>query len=505
MIWANQSIDIFKLIPVMQSIRPDRRSTGEDPLAYSGTLLPPPLSGQSSSISDARDDAEYAYYFEITLISGSCAVGFEVDGGKASVDVQADRSRPHSIALHSNGDLWIAGALHWRWTQPFQPGEVVGAGVRWRGNATPRDAQYFFTRNSDPVGEATLLDGADLLAADASADLIPFVGIPATAATTLRTNFWLKPGQPPFRHNGVRLLSGLLADPAEGAIDGGQEPRGRAPRRRRTVEAHPYLQRHGSLAVSAKDHCRREGPPESCEQGGPSKQPPPSSPTDTSAPDAPCRFPGPGAMLDPLTDSKPSAHKFPGHSPLSVSAKDNGRHTELQEPWQSREQGGQSKRPSLSIPSGISAPGNSFQSPGPSAMTDPLIDTVLTAKVFTRVVHAEVFDLGDIKDLARELRGATSASDAHHDALVPMADLCRSNLERLNETLQRATEKAESVHDLGELLIAHEMVTDAIDAAEQRIAEMGRSARAEGDVVSLLCHLRSQKQKRHDAAWGLLR
>jgi hypothetical protein len=121
-----------------------------------------------------------------------------------------------------------------------------------------------------------------------------------------------------------------------------------------------------------------------------------------------------------------------------------------------------------------------------------------------------MLDLNDIKELARELRSATSASDAHQGALSQLVDVCRSNLDQLNETVQSATmgEDSENEYDLAELLTVHEMVTDSIEAAEKKRTDMesnSNSSHDRRDIYSLLCHLRGQKQKRYDAVWGLLR
>ena len=115
-----------------------------------------------------------------------------------------------------------------------------------------------------------------------------------------------------------------------------------------------------------------------------------------------------------------------------------------------------------------------------------------------------------MKELARELRNATSASDAHHGALSSLIDVSRSNLSQLNETIQLATMGTDFAgHDLGELLNAQELVREAIEAAEKKWTEMESNGQSshhdERDIFSLLCHLRSHKQKRYDAAWGLLR
>ena len=116
--------------------------------------------------------------------------------------------------------------------------------------------------------------------------------------------------------------------------------------------------------------------------------------------------------------------------------------------------------------------------------------------------------MNDIKELARELRNATSAEDPQNvGVLSQLVDLCRSNTQQLNETVQQAIMGVDCGYELGELLTVHEMVTDATQAAEKKKTEMenGISAWARHDIFSMLCHLRGQRQKRYDAVWGLLR
>ena len=116
----------------------------------------------------------------------------------------------------------------------------------------------------------------------------------------------------------------------------------------------------------------------------------------------------------------------------------------------------------------------------------------------------KALDLNDIKDMARELRSATFSSDVHHGAVSQLSDVCKTNLEQLNATIQRATGE-DSAHELGELIVVHDLVTDAIEAAESNRNEaVSVSSYSEDrDVMALLCRLRTKQ--RHKAVWGLLR
>ena len=78
-------------------------------------------------------------------------------------------------------------------------------------------------------------------------------------------------------------------------------------------------------------------------------------------------------------------------------------------------------------------------------------------------------------------------------------------MEELNATIQRATTGEDSVHELGELIAVHDLVTDAIEAAESKKNETVSVASysEDRDVMALLCRLRTKQ--RHKAVWGLLR
>lgn len=117
----------------------------------------------------------------------------------------------------------------------------------------------------------------------------------------------------------------------------------------------------------------------------------------------------------------------------------------------------------------------------------------------------KALDLNDIKDMARELRSATFSSDVHHGAVSQLSDVCKTNLEQLNTTIQRATTGEDSAHELGELIVVHDLVTDAIEAAESTRNETVSvtSYSEDRDVMALLCRLRTKQ--RHKAVWGLLR
>ena len=158
----------------------------------------------------------------------------------------------------------------------------------------------------------------------------------------------------------------------------------------------------------------------------------------------------------------------------------------------------------------VGSPKQSELPPLPKSTRKPAKDAIIPVETIAEakppVNDKEISRVGfsEIKDLARELRSATGASDAHRGTLRTLVDLCRSNLKQLTDTAQ----KEGGQYDLGELVNVHELAMDAIQAAEKKMEALKSNetnSKAECDVFSLLCHLRSKKQKRHDAAWGLLR
>ncbi|KAL7533545.1 hypothetical protein ACHAXR_008988, partial [Thalassiosira sp. AJA248-18] len=185
MIRANRSITISKLIPIVNSTRPERQLDGNS--AHS-TLAPPELLRQSSSIGSARtgSDLEYVYYFEVFIISGvSFSVGFVTAGGTVSSGSHSNNGgpgvEPEYVGLHVNGDLWIAGVCLSNWTQPFRTGDTVGCGFLVGSNAN-----FFFTRNGEEIDSGT----TNCRVSSIQTALVPCVGVPSSAgAVIIRTNF----------------------------------------------------------------------------------------------------------------------------------------------------------------------------------------------------------------------------------------------------------------------------------------------------------------------------
>jgi len=369
---------------------------------------------------------------------------------------------PESIGLHVNGDLWIGGARVINWTQPFQKGDTVGCGIVVGSNA-----KYFFTRN----GETIDCGGVDCRVTSIKNAVMPCVGISSSTDTAIRTNFGFNSDHR-FVWKGkdrVRIICHATASSPSSAIDD-------------SIRSDEDFLPTDLVRGHTVSGDTRDGPtvlrPRSQEE-----------------------------LLESATTPRRQARRHSERLPLSRHGSKTGDdlfffHEGLDSDSDSGNNHGDS---------GNHHGASTTNRRSPLSLSDEMLEMDMDAVVTkTNNLNNDLpaLDLNDVKELARELRNATGASDAHHGALSPLIDVCRSNLDQLNDTVQRATMGVDSGHDLGELLSVHEVVTDAIEAAEKKRTDTepeDKASRKKRDIFSLLCHLRGQKQKRYDAVWGLLR
>jgi len=456
LIRSNQWIKLSSIIPCLRSERLLDQSSSE------------------TSGSGADSHLDFVYYFEVFFIAGDFSVGFDADGEPArSIAIGGGLGMvPASIGLHVGGDLYVAGVRISNWTQPFQNGDTIGCGV-----VIGTNPNYFFTRNGVKISSGN----ADCHVSSMHTTLIPCVGVSSTTVTVLRTNFGCQSDHR-FLWKGssnVRIIShatprsSVLPDVSNHSSDI-LLPTGLI--RGHTISGDTRVD--PLVAV-----CTEEEKAE------------PSTPRHSGEPTRRrhsellplSNYPLPSEDFD--SDSGNDGHVpsiTPEYDPPRRAEPARRRHSELlplsDYPLPSED---------FDLDSGNDGHVLSIKSE-----YDP------PSKFFGDAIS---LDLDDIQEMARELRSATSASDADHGALSQLIDVCRSNLEQLNEIVQRATMGVDCEHDLGELLSVHELVTDAIQAAEMKSTKSDKKPSSEDhDIFSLLCHLRGQQQKRRDAVWGLL-
>ena len=431
-IWANKSINISNLLPIINRSRI---------LETRPTLAPPTLSHQSSSSSVGG--INYVYYFEVFLISGFFSVGFDITEDR---DVAAQSTissnnlgpgiSPDSIGLNINGDLWISGVSFPNFTQPFQPGDTIGCGVTIGNNP-----KYFFTRNGYEINTSAVTCSLS----STFIAIIPSVGISSIHETVIRSNFGAQSDHH-FMWRGntnVRIISSSNFISAQADIND-------------TAFLQPDLIRghtiSGAINYTNDDYVPQEMALEEAQ-----------SIWDN------CTLPNDNDIL-----SLPALSRTSGDALVAQNM--------VLEPHIDR-----SGFMNQAVLNAIDAQESYLSNQSP------------------KDDDTKALDLNDIKDMARELRSATFSSDAHHGAVSQLIDVCKSNLEELNATIQRATTGEDSVHELGELIVVHDLVTDAIEAAESKKSEaVSVSSYSEDrDVMALLCRLRTKQ--RHKAVWGLLR
>ncbi|KAL7550485.1 hypothetical protein ACHAWF_013717 [Thalassiosira exigua] len=448
---ANQSFKISRLIPIVNSTRPDRQLE-VNPLT-SVTLAPPSLSRGSSENSC---DLEFVYYFEVFLISGVFSVGFDPD------DNRGGRGTAESVALHVNGDLWLAGSIVPNWTRPFQNGDTIGCGI-----VVGSRAKYLFTRNGKEISPGT----TDCSVPSIQTALSPCVGLSSTIETVLRTNFGFH-SEHRFLWKGRKKIRIISYAPAP-------------------------------TTTNLDDSIRTD---------------------EDFLPLAPDLVRGHTIGGGDTTNNIPPTVLVGGetHGSLDCSNDKNTVSTEPQAPWLKKKSSGSRRRSAVltrrdsklireELSRGdsrsVDGLGSSGRSDSGDEVTQDMMEEVMGSKS-SNSRPAPSLDLNDIKELGRELRSAALASD-DHVALSQFLDLCKSNLKELNNIVQRATMGKDSGYNLGELISVHELVSDSVQAAEKKRADLESKAKSEAresrDIISLLCHLRGQQHKRYKAVWGLLR
>ena len=138
------------------------------------------------------------------------------------------------------------------------------------------------------------------------------------------------------------------------------------------------------------------------------------------------------------------------------------------------------------------------------------------------------FDLIDARELATELSRATSETGTNESSVSQLMAVCQSKLGQLNDKITNSTGE-----DFGELLSVHDVVTEAINGAEnwtrnlesrrRTLLDMnesthslssatseqlntGEKSEAPRDIFGLLCHLRGREEEtRIKATRSLLR
>lgn len=446
---ANKFLKISTLIPIVNSTRPERQLLDNASL-HSSSLAPPTLSRQSSVESAP---VEFVYYYEVFIISGIFSAGFDTDNGEVE-GIQVNNgpgNGPGSIGLHINGDLWIAGVIIPNWTRPFRNGDTLGCGVALGSNAN-----YFFTRNGEEIHPGD----ADCHVPSIQTALIPCVGVSSAADTVIRTNFGFH-SEHPFLWKGrdkVRIISHVTPNSTSTnnqlVDDSIRSDDAFLPTD--LVRGHTIGGGDTNVATPEIVCAQESGDVPEIGEGSAHR----SWQTRRHSELLPARH---GAIMEEDI----------------VFARDLD--VELAQRMDAQEDESDLTSDKL--------PDSSSQFPVDST------NGVLS------------FDLNDVKELARELRNAAGASDNQlvGSGLSQLVDVCKSNMEQLNATVQRAIDRG---HDVGELLAVHELVTDAIEAAEKKRTDMesiAQASRDRPDIYSLLCHLRGQKHKRYDAVWGLLR
>ena len=413
------------------------------------------------------------YYFEVFLISGDFSVGFAMNigsGGSRGIHVSDGLGTEHeSIGLHVNGDLWMGGIQFANWTQPSQTGDTIGCGIVLESNAS----RYFFTRNGKEIQSPG--SSANLLLHSSQTPLVPCVGVPSAVDTVVRTNFGFKREHRFVWRGGekVRIICQLGTGSASPMIDDSI----------RSGEAFlppDFIRGH---TISGD---RRDVPPHNAEY-------PETEQNGTSS----------GTSRTMGISSKkisPNEENINLWQYSLLPRRQMRRHSDLLPVQGSRTE---------EVSDLCELAGSAAEVASLAAETD-LDGHIMNGDVEKPqdLKGPQSIDLNDIKELARELRNATSAEDPQNvGVLSQLVDLCRSNTQQLNETVQQAIMGVDCGYELGELLTVHEMVTDATQAAEKKKTEMenGISAWARHDIFSMLCHLRGQRQKRYDAVWGLLR
>ena len=441
MVKANQFINISNIMPIIHSTRYLMGNNAiSDPPL---TLAPPTLSNQSSAstVQTLNKHLECVYYFELFIISGFFSVGF--DGDKGTLETSQP---PYNVCpgmLPGSIGLNCNGDL---WVSgvifPNWTEPFRNGDTIGCGVVLGNNGRFFFTRNGDEIDGSMSTNGS--MTCNLTS-LVPCIGVSSLGETVLRTNFGCQPDRR-FVWNGndgsVRIISSASFIDESIQLSTASCASTTVPTNQDNSFLMPQLIRGHTVSGDT----RGMGITSASEEGIRQASGTVWNSATTLHSDRPSR-----RRSDVLPSS--SNHAIdPSYA--------QGMNWDTQNLKEEEDT-------------------NAFKDMGP-------------------------LDLNDVKELARELHSAAFASDAHCGAISELTDVCKTNLVQVSNLVQDATMKEESEHDLGELLSVHELVTDAIEAAEEKKKESNVNVyNEERDVMGLLCHLRSKQRRK--AAWGLLR